>query len=136
MAKNPLTRSFFDPFFRFPQLFEEDFKEKFYQEMTDISIYEDDQFICVEVPLAGFKKENIDISFENGLLWIKAEKTQEDNDKERKYYCKSISSYSRRITIPGHYDESKDPQASFENGILLIQFPKGNKHQTKKISLK
>ncbi len=124
---------------RFPfSLFDEE-EEGWLQEFSDasgLSVSEDDKNVYVEAALPGIKPDEIEMTFDKGVLWIKAERKEEEKDKGRKFYRKAVSSFSYRIAVPGNIDESKQPNAVCRNGVLQIIFPKAQKAQVKIIPVK
>lgn len=104
---------------------------------TGLTVSEDEKNVYIEAHLPGLTKENIEVTFENGMLWIRGAKEEEEKDKQKKYYRKAASSFSYRVQVPGIIDEKKEPDASYSNGILKVTFsklPQGSK--AKKISVK
>lgn len=122
----------------FPSLFEnlEQQMSEFNQQQSGLTIYEDTKNVFVEANLPGLTTENIDVIVNNGELSIKGEKAEETEDKERKYYSRSTSSFSYRVSLPSQVDESKEPEATYTNGVLKLKFAKSEKSTTKKIQIK
>jgi len=104
------------------------------QETSNLSISEDKNSIYVEAALPGLSQEDIEVTFDNNLLWIKGEKKEEKKDK--KFYKKAISSFSYRVAVPGEVDEKKEIEASYKNGVMRVTFPKAKKTEPKKITIK
>jgi len=139
VVKSPLRKSAIFPSFfsQFP-LFDDDFLSTDIETVTssNISLSEDDSHYYVEANLPGLADEDIDLTFDKGVLWIKGQKKESEEDKKRKFYYRSSSSYSYRIAIPGDLDESVEPDAKFENGVIHVIFNKAKKEEPKKISIK
>ncbi len=140
MTRKPVPRSFWSfPPTRFPfSLFDEE-EENWLQEFSDasgLSVYEDEQAVTIEAALPGIKPEDVEMTFDKGVLWIKAVRKEEEKDKSRKFYRKAEGSFSYRIAVPGNIDESKQPDATCKEGILRVVFPKAQKNHTKKIPVK
>ena len=73
----------------------------------------------------GFDKKDVNIEIdENDYLTITAEKSSEDEDKDKNYIRqeRSYGKYQRSFYL-GDVDKDKI-DASFENGILKITMPK------------
>jgi HSP20 family protein len=141
MSRKPLPRSAWSfPSVRFPfSLFEEGEDEAWLQDFSDpsgLSVSEDEQNVYVEAALPGIKADEIEMTFEKGVLWIKAERKDEQEDKGRKFYRKATNTFSYRIAIPGEVDEIQQPDATFINGMLKVAFPKTQKKEPKKIPIK
>lgn len=122
----------------FPILWEdlEDELSNLGAESTDLSVSEDSNNVYVEAALPGLKPEEIEITLDKGILWIRGEKKEEEKNSERKYYRKSSSQFSYRLSLPGQIDEHKEPTASYKDGIITLTFQKAQKNQSKKISVK
>jgi HSP20 family protein len=141
MNRKPVARSLWSfPTMRFPFSLFDDEEEGWLQEFSDasgLSVYEDENSVTVEAALPGIKPEEVEMTFDKGVLWIKAEKREEEKDKNKKFYRKAESAFSYRIAVPGNIDESRQPEAMCKNGILKVIFPKAQKAQPpKKIPVK
>ena len=81
----------------------------------------------LDVDLPGFKKEEVQISLENGYLTIQAAKSLDKDQKNKKgqYIRKErYSGQCSRSFYVGEQVEAKDVSAKFEDGILKISIPK------------
>ena len=88
-------------------------------------IYEKDGIYYLEMDIPGFDKKDVNIEIdENDYLTITAEKSSEDEDKDRNYIRqeRSYGKYQRSFYL-GDIDKEKI-DAKFENGILKITMPK------------
>ncbi len=103
---------------------------------SGLSVSEDDQHVFIDAALPGILPDEIDMIFDKGILWIKAEKKDESEDKKKKFYRKATRSFSYRIAVPGEVDESKEPDAVCKHGILKVIFSKTTKGHSKKIPIK
>lgn len=103
---------------------------------SGLSISEDNEHVYVEAALPGISPDEIEMIFDKGVLWIKAEKKEESEDKKKKFYRKAMSSFSYRIAVPGDIDESKQPDAVCQKGILKVTFSKNRSGPSKKIPVK
>ncbi len=102
---------------------------------SGLAISEDDKNVYIEAAVPGVEPSDIDVTFDKGNLWIKAEKKVEEKDG-KKYYRNSWSNYSYRIAVPGEIDQNAEYQASCKNGIVKITFAKSPTTQPKKIAVK
>ena len=109
----------FEPF-HFPS---ERFEDLALNPSVDI-IDNKDQF-KVEVEMPGMGEENVQVSVDNGMLFIKGEKTTSKKDKDKNYRMREINygKYERCITLPEYVDVDK-AKASFKKGMLWVDFPK------------
>ncbi len=90
---------------------------------TGVQLRENQDAFIVEALVAGIKPQEIEISLSVGALSIQAK-------SER--YC-----YSYLVPIEGiQIDESVQPEATAENGILIIALPKAKALKPLKIAVK
>jgi HSP20 family protein len=75
-------------------------------------------------------------SFDKGVLIIKGNRREEEKDKGKKYYRQASRSFFYRVNILGQINESKEPEASFHNGVLEVKFMKSSGVITRKIPIK
>lgn len=93
-----------------------------------VDIYETDDEFIVESPIAGVKKQDLDVFVDKGMLVINGQR-QSQKEHEGKNYLYSEcywGKFSRRIMLPQDIDENKI-DASLKDGLLTITFPKTNK---------
>lgn len=125
------------PSFRIPSLWEDLEEEE--KELTrgipsGLSVSEDDKNIYVEAAVPGIEPKDIEVTFDRGILWIKAEAKEEE--KKKKYYRRASRSYSYRVAVPGEIDEKTEPSATCKNGVMTVVFSKKIKSQPKRIAVK
>jgi len=86
-------------------------------------VYEQDNQYVVEMDIPGFKKEDINIDYNNGYLSISAK--NEDVVEEDKNYIRRERFYGQyqRSFYVGDIDESLI-KANFDEGTLKVSFPK------------
>ncbi|MDW3868698.1 Hsp20/alpha crystallin family protein, partial [Staphylococcus saprophyticus] len=123
----PFGRDYFD---MTPSELFRDFGRQFFSNFpdeqsikTDISEKDDRYELKAELP--GFSKDQIDISYENGMLIISAENNQvnEEKDDEGKVIQKERSySNVKRMYSLNNIDED-NIEAKFEDGILSVDLP-------------
>ncbi len=140
MTRKPVPRSMWSfPSLRFPFSLLEENEDEWVQDFSEpsgLSVSEDEDNVYVEAALPGIKPQDIEMTFEKGVLWIKAEKKEESQEKNKKYYRKSTSSFSYRVAVPGNVEENKHPEAVCKNGILQVTFTKTKKGEPTKIPIK
>ena len=129
----PGNRTVFDPFF---ETFFDNRKEMNYGLLSmKTNVLESDKAYRLYVELPGFKKEDIEISFDDGYLTVSVKTGEEPKDEEyrtihRERFCGEAS---RRYYL-GELDE-KGITASFENGILRVDAPKVVPEETKPLKI-
>lgn len=108
--------------------------------MPAMDVYtDDDKQLVAEVQIPGFDKKDIDISVHDGVLEIKGEKSEkeEDKDKKKRNYMvrESSASFYRRIALPKVADGDK-VEAHFNKGLLKVTVPFKELPKPKKIAIK
>ena len=103
---------------------------------SDLSVWEEKDHVIVEAPLPGISADGVDLTFERGVLTIRGQKKEEKEDKDRKYFHRSSSSFVYRLNIPGEIDDTAEPEAKLENGVLRISFKKHKRAVPRKINVK
>lgn len=103
---------------------------------SGVSISEDDKHVFVEASLPGIDPKDVEITFDKGVLWLKGEAVETEEDKKKKYYRKASSSFSYRVAVPGEIDLNVEPEAESKHGIMRVTFTKHPKMQPKKIAVK
>jgi len=104
---------------------------------SHLDVYQEDNKYVVEVDLPGYKKEEINMSFNNDLLTIKAEHSEETKEDNKKYIYRSRSQsmFTRQIRFTNIEHENID--AKFEEGVLKVTLPiKGVSEVVKRIEVK
>jgi HSP20 family protein len=109
------------------------------QSMPAMNVYtEDDKQLVAEVEAPGFDKDDIEISVHNGILEIKGEKLEKEEDKKgkkRSYMVReSVASFYRRLALPDHAD-ADNVNASFDKGLLKVTVPFKELPAPKKVAI-
>lgn len=99
---------------------------------------EDDKQLVAEVEAPGFDKDDVEVSVHNGVLEIKGEKHEKEEDKKggkRNYMLReSHASFYRRIALP-EYADADSVDASFDKGLLKVIVPFKELPKPKKIAI-
>jgi HSP20 family protein len=102
-----------------------------------VNVSENDSDYIVEIAIAGFDKEDINLELKNNCLYINAGK-KEDNKEENKYILREISSrsFNRIIKFPENIKEDVI-EATYEKGVIKITLVKNiEKDEEKSIKIK
>ena len=103
---------------------------------TGLTVSEDKDHVFVEAYLPGLTPEDIEVTIEKGMLWIRGEKKEEEKNKKKKYYRKAMSSFAYRVQVPHLIDEKKELEAKYIDGVMKITFKKAKQSRAKKIIVK
>lgn len=87
---------------------------------TDVYTSSDDKELHVEAHLPNFEQKDIDVSIDRGNLVIRAERHEQEKDKDKRYIIReSSSSFYRSIHLPEEVDENSI-KAKMKDGILKV----------------
>ena len=100
-----------------------------------VDIHEDNYNIYVEAELPGFKKEEIDVNYEGGVLTVTAERKPAVREGSQPHVSeRRFTRVQRRFTLPTTVDEG-NVTARLEDGVLFIALKKREETQRKKIDI-
>ena len=105
-----------------------------------LDIQEKNGQIEISAELPGVAEDEVEVNLADGVLTIRGEKKLEKEDRgEGGYYMmeRSYGSFSRSIPLPFDVDEDAI-EASFDKGVLKVQFPKPAEieNKTRKIPIR
>lgn len=101
----------------------------------DVKERGEEYVIVADVP--GVKKEDIDVTLENGILTITAEAKSEEEEKEGERVLRKerrYGKYVRSLRLGTQIDERK-VKANYKDGVLELILPKAEEVKPKKISV-
>jgi HSP20 family protein len=123
-----LRDNFFSPdFMKLDSMFNDEFFKKETQ-MPAMNVKENEKNFEIEFAIPGFSKEDFEVSVENDVLQVSAEKKEEKEEKDEEKYSRkefSYQSFKRSISIPDSVDLDENVEANYENGILKLKLIKG-----------
>lgn len=90
----------------------------------------------VSMNLAGFDRDDIEVTVDQGVLTITGERAEEHEGEERNYHLKerSVGRFSRSFSLPTSVD-AENVSATYENGVLRVDLPKQEEARTRKIEV-
>ena len=90
-----------------------------------VNLKESEKTYDVEIAAPGFEKKDFNVSLDNGLLTVSAEKRTENEENEKKYTHRefSYSSFSRSFNLPANTNE-ENINANYVDGILKLSIAK------------
>ncbi len=102
---------------------------------ADISERKDAYLVAVELP--GMKADDLEITFEDGLLTIQGERRFAHDSAEEKMHRteRYYGAFRRSITLPSHVEADKI-EASVQDGVLQVLVPKTPEVQAKRIQVR
>jgi len=80
----------------------------------------------IEMAAPGLTKDDFNITIEDGVLTVSAEKEEKSEEKQEGYLCKEFSynTFSRSMILPEMVDENKEVKAQYKDGILKLMLHK------------
>ncbi len=120
-----------DDWMDFPRMDFPDIDRKLYGKhaanVMKTDVHEHDDGYEVDIDLPGFKKDEINISLENGYLTVNAAKGLDKEKKDSKGKLIRQERYAgsmQRSFYVGDAVNETDVKAKFENGVLQLSIPK------------
>lgn len=120
-----LFPSTFNDLVRIDNVFSDDFFEND-SLMPAINVKEHDEDFEIELAAPGFNKKDFEVTIEDDVLHLSAEKQLEEEEKEDEYSRKEFSykSFKRSMMLPSSVDLDQDVKAGYKNGILKVKLLK------------
>lgn len=132
---NPFTPWLSDRFF---PAFDEDDSWPMVKVTDGLDVYETDTEVIVKAAVPGIPADKVDVTFEDGVLRIKAEvKESEEEKKQRKvvYRQQKMSYFDYTTTLPRAVDGEKI-SAEVKDGVVIIKAPIAEAAKPKKIAVR
>src|SRR5512132_2479657 len=101
----------------------------------DISERKDAHLVTVELP--GVEADDLEITFEDGLLTIQGERPFAQDSSEQHFHRveRRYGAFRRSITLPAHV-EAEQLEATADDGVLQIVVPKMEEAKAKRIQVR
>lgn len=102
-----------------------------------LDVVEHDNEFVLQAEMPGIKKDDIEITLENGVLTISGESKSEKEVREGERVVRQerrYGKYVRSLRLGKEIDE-KNVKASYKDGILELVLPKSEEVKPKKISV-
>ncbi len=103
--------------------------------LIDVVQREDD--VMVKASLPGVKADDVDVSVEDNVLTLKAERKSDLEGENAAYLIQErpTGSFYRALRLPDTVDTEKI-ECTYENGVLTIALPKAAEKKKKQIKIK
>lgn len=94
--------------------------------MPAMNIKEHQDDFEIEFAAPGFNKKDFEVTIEDDMLNVCAEKTKEEEEKEEDYTRREFSynSFKRSLKLPNSVNPNEDIKAVYKNGILKLKLLK------------
>ena len=102
-----------------------------------MDITENDDAYSVKAELPGLTKDDVKISYENGVVSIRGGKKQEREEKDKDYHRldRCYGRFERSFRLPSMVQVDKI-EAKFKDGVLNLTLPKAEEVKPKHIPIK
>ena len=109
-------------------------RERTEQFTLPVDIRQSDDAFVIEASVPGFAPDDVEVTFENGVLSIKGTHREETERSDNGYVRRErrIGSVYRQIGLPAEV-RADEISASFHNGVLTVSVPRAQKAQPKRI---
>lgn len=99
-----------------------------------MNIKEKEKEFEVELAAPGLRKEDFNITLDEGILTVSAQKEESKDEEKEGFITKEFNynSFSRSISIPESIDEEKEVTAKYEDGVLKLKLHKKENMEPKK----
>ena len=90
----------------------------------------------IEAPVPGFRPEDVEVTFSDGILAIHAQRKEEETRKEDSYMRREVAMghYRRQVSLPADV-RGDDIKATFDNGVLTVIVPRVPRPEPKRIQV-
>ncbi len=104
--------------------------------LLPLDVSEDEHSLMVRASVPGFTPEQIDVQVHSGILTIKAERTEESEQKSERYLRRErrFGSLTRSVALPSMVDEDSC-EANLENGVLTLRIQKSKEALPRKVKI-
>lgn len=130
---SPLSRMFFRP-----MLWEDDQFETPELTMTEgVDVYEEDDRVVVKAAVPGVPADQVEVTFEDGVLRIRAKFEEAEEEKKKKktvYRMDRVTSYDYTTTLPRPVD-GESIAAKVDNGVVVVTAKIAEAAKPKKIEV-
>jgi HSP20 family protein len=123
---------------RLNRMFADFYGEAFGQSwVPPVDIFEtDDHEVVLKAELPDMKREDINLTFENGVLTIRGERKHSGEVRKENYHRseRHYGSFSRSFTLPNTVDATRI-SASYRDGVLTVRIPQREEAKPKQIAV-
>lgn len=132
---NPFSPWFNDRFF---SVFDEEENWPVVKVTEGLDVYETGNEVVIKAAVPGIPADKVDVTFEDGVLRIRAEVEETEEEKKKKkvvYRQQKMSYFDYTTTLPRAVDGEKI-SAEVADGVVTIKAPIAETAKPKKIAVK
>ncbi len=101
-----------------------------------VDVYETEKSIIVQAPIAGVKKNDLEIITEKDIIIIKGRRERPGKKDIKCFYNEECfyGDFRREVILPEETDPSRI-EATMEEGVLMIEVPKIEREKRRKVDI-
>lgn len=101
-----------------------------------LDVYEEKDHFVVKAELPGMKKEEIEVSFQDGSLSLSGERKSESKHADAEVYRaeRFFGRFQRTVTLPAPVAPDRI-KAAYKDGVLTVTLPKTEEAKPKQIDV-
>jgi HSP20 family protein len=99
-----------------------------------LDVYQEKDEFTVVAELPGLRKEEIELSLNDGILTISGERKQEKKNEQTYRTERFYGRFHRSVTLPASVDGNKI-KATYQDGVLKVVLPKAEEAKPKQIKV-
>lgn len=101
-----------------------------------LDVVEEEDAYLVKASVPGIKPEDIDVTYEKGMLTIKGVVKDETETTKGQYHLRErrYGTFSRTISLSTSV-KADDIKATYENGVLELRLPKAEEVKPRRIAI-
>ena len=101
-----------------------------------LDVFEDKDNYTIKAELPGMKKEEIDVSLQDGRVNISGERKSETSHEDAEVYRaeRFFGRFQRTVTLPGPVATDKI-KAQYKDGVLTVTLPKTEEAKPRQINV-
>ncbi len=101
-----------------------------------VDVYGTEKNIIIQAPIAGVKRNELEIITEKDMVIIKGSRNRQEKEKIVGFYTQECfyGDFRREIILPEETDPSRI-DANIEDGILTIKIPKIEREKRRKVDI-
>lgn len=101
-----------------------------------VDIHEDEQNIYIDAEVPGFNKDEIQVTFNQGVLRLTAEHREEEKPKGEQHRVeRRYRRIERTLTLPDTVDVNR-ADAKLDAGVLHLTLPKSQERKPNRIEIR
>ena len=102
-----------------------------------LDVFQQEDEVVVRASLPGVKSEDVEVTFEDGVLRITASDARDEEGQEGRYLVRErrIGKAQRALRLPDTVDADR-AETTYADGVLTITFPKVEAKKAKRLEIK